>query len=131
MRRPPQEFDSIARAMTERAPLAIKSRACPADFTHLDYSADIGSRTTQERNARGDGLSVFRVDPAAGIWTSVQVLRDLHHALISRLRRSTPISLAYSWLPGWWPSGRDEVRGGRLRETLPLIPVLFNVPESV
>jgi hypothetical protein len=31
-----QEFDSIARAITESAPLAIKSRACPADLTHLD-----------------------------------------------------------------------------------------------
>jgi 6-phosphogluconolactonase len=41
------------------------------------YFAYVGSRTTRERNARGDGLSVFRVDPATGTWTSVQVLRDL------------------------------------------------------
>jgi 6-phosphogluconolactonase len=41
------------------------------------YFAYVGSRTTRERNARGEGLSVFRVDPATGIWTSVQVLRDL------------------------------------------------------
>jgi 6-phosphogluconolactonase len=43
----------------------------------IPYFAYVGSRTTRERNARGEGLSVFRVDPATGIWTSVQVLRDL------------------------------------------------------
>ena len=52
----------------------------------------------------------------------VQVLRDLHHALISRLRPSMPVPLVYSWLPGWWPSGRDEVRGGRLRGDPPIDP---------
>ena len=41
------------------------------------YFAYVGSRMTRERNARGEGLSVFRVDPATGIWTPVQVLRDL------------------------------------------------------
>jgi 6-phosphogluconolactonase len=43
----------------------------------IPYFAYVGSRTTRERNARGEGLSVFRVDPATRIWTSVQILRDL------------------------------------------------------
>src|SRR5687767_9388728 len=30
-----------------------------------------------------------------------------------------------SWIPGWRPSGRDEVPGDRLREDLPPITVLF------
>jgi transposase-like protein len=30
-----------------------------------------------------------------------------------------------SWIPGWRPSGRDEVPGDRLREDLPSITVLF------
>jgi 6-phosphogluconolactonase (cycloisomerase 2 family) len=41
------------------------------------YFAYVGSRTTRERNARGEGLSVYRVDPKAVPWTPVQVLRDL------------------------------------------------------
>ncbi|GEO43453.1 6-phosphogluconolactonase [Skermanella aerolata] len=41
------------------------------------YFAYVGSRTTRERNARGDGLSVYRVDPKAAAWTPVQVLDDL------------------------------------------------------
>lgn len=46
------------------------------------YFAYVGSRTTRERNARGPGLSVYRVDPApetptGAIWTPVQVLGDL------------------------------------------------------
>lgn len=41
------------------------------------YFAYVGSRTTRERNARGEGLSVYRVDPAAATWTPVQVLHDL------------------------------------------------------
>jgi 6-phosphogluconolactonase (cycloisomerase 2 family) len=43
----------------------------------IPYFAYVGSRTTRERNARGEGLSVFRVDPKAATWTPVQVLRDL------------------------------------------------------
>ncbi|PWC34600.1 hemagglutinin [Azospirillum sp. TSO35-2] len=45
--------------------------------SNTPYFAYVGSRTTRERNARGDGLSVYRVDPAAADWTPVQVLRDL------------------------------------------------------
>jgi 6-phosphogluconolactonase len=46
------------------------------------YFAYVGSRTTRERNARGPGLSVYRVDPAletpaGAAWTPVQVLGDL------------------------------------------------------
>jgi 6-phosphogluconolactonase len=45
--------------------------------SNTPYFAYVGSRTTRERNARGDGLSVYRVNPAAASWTPVQVLRDL------------------------------------------------------
>ncbi|MBA5690658.1 lactonase family protein [Rugamonas apoptosis] len=38
--------------------------------------AYVGSRTTKERNARGEGLSVFHVD-ATGIWTQVQLIKNL------------------------------------------------------
>ncbi|WP_322981503.1 lactonase family protein [Pseudomonas sp. C11] len=39
--------------------------------------AYVGSRTTRERNARGEGISVFRVDPDSGTLERVQVLGDL------------------------------------------------------
>lgn len=39
--------------------------------------AYVGSRTTRERNARGEGISVFRVDQETGGLELVQVVRDL------------------------------------------------------
>ena len=39
--------------------------------------AYVGSRTTRERNARGDGISVFKVDPQDGSLQLVQLVKDL------------------------------------------------------
>ncbi len=39
--------------------------------------AYVGSFTTAQRQARGEGINVYRVDPASGAWTHVQTLRDL------------------------------------------------------
>lgn len=39
--------------------------------------AYVGSRTTRERNAKGDGISVFRVDPRNAALELVQVVGDL------------------------------------------------------
>lgn len=39
--------------------------------------AYVGSRTTRERNARGDGISVFRFEPDTGALELVQVVGDL------------------------------------------------------
>jgi hypothetical protein len=39
--------------------------------------AYVGSRTTRERNARGRGISVFRVDPQSGALELVQLFEDL------------------------------------------------------
>ena len=39
--------------------------------------AYVGSRTTRERNARGDGISVFRCDPSTGALELVQVHGNL------------------------------------------------------
>lgn len=41
------------------------------------FFAYVGSRTTRERNARGDGITVFRFDPATGEFDPVQTLGDL------------------------------------------------------
>jgi 6-phosphogluconolactonase len=39
--------------------------------------AYVGSRTTRERNARGDGISIFKVDPAHGTLQPVDVFKNL------------------------------------------------------
>ena len=39
--------------------------------------AYVGSFTTEKRKARGDGIHVYRVDPATGGWTHVQHVGDL------------------------------------------------------
>jgi 6-phosphogluconolactonase (cycloisomerase 2 family) len=39
--------------------------------------AYVGCRTTRERNARGEGIQVYRIESATGGWTHVQLLRDL------------------------------------------------------
>src|SRR5215469_11662092 len=39
--------------------------------------AYVGSFTTAQRKARGDGIHVYRVDAATGLWTHVQHIGDL------------------------------------------------------
>lgn len=39
--------------------------------------AYVGCRTTRERNARGEGINVYRVDAERGTWTHVQLLAPL------------------------------------------------------
>lgn len=39
--------------------------------------AYVGSRTTRERNARGNGINVYRMDGATGEWTHVQLVDNL------------------------------------------------------
>src|SRR5262249_39818892 len=39
--------------------------------------AYVGSFTTGQRKARGDGIHAYRVDPATGAWTHVQHIGDL------------------------------------------------------
>ncbi|HEV8583459.1 MAG TPA: lactonase family protein [Methylomirabilota bacterium] len=39
--------------------------------------AYVGCYTTKERKGRGDGINVYRMDPATGGWTHVQLLKEL------------------------------------------------------
>src|SRR5215471_17109999 len=39
--------------------------------------AYVGSFTTAQRKARGDGINVYRIDPTTGAWTHVQHIGDL------------------------------------------------------
>jgi 6-phosphogluconolactonase (cycloisomerase 2 family) len=50
--------------------------------------AYIGCRTTKERNARGKGLSVYRVDRATGEWTLVQLVEGLDNPSFLALDRT-------------------------------------------
>ncbi|MGY8524386.1 lactonase family protein [Paracidovorax citrulli] len=49
--------------------------------------AYVGSRTTRERNARGDGISVFRMDTDSGALEPVQVVGDLVNPSFLALNR--------------------------------------------
>jgi 6-phosphogluconolactonase len=39
--------------------------------------AYVGCYTSKERNGKGEGLSVYRIDPASGQWTQLQVVKDI------------------------------------------------------
>ena len=41
------------------------------------FFAYVGSRTTRERNARGEGINVYRVDEKTAQWTHVQLVKGL------------------------------------------------------
>lgn len=50
--------------------------------------AYVGSRTTRERNARGDGITVYRLDQANGSLEQVQVVGDLVNPSFLALNRA-------------------------------------------
>ncbi|MCS4063768.1 MULTISPECIES: lactonase family protein [Pseudomonas] len=50
--------------------------------------AYVGSRTTRERNARGDGITVYRLDQQAGTLEQVQVVTDLVNPSFLTLNRA-------------------------------------------
>src|SRR5262245_31120851 len=37
----------------------------------------VGCYTTRQRNARGEGINVYRMDKASGTWEHVQLVKDL------------------------------------------------------
>jgi len=37
----------------------------------------VGCYTTKQRNARGEGINVYSMDRTSGIWTHVQLVKDL------------------------------------------------------
>jgi 6-phosphogluconolactonase (cycloisomerase 2 family) len=55
---------------------AIVSERADAQGSNASF-AYVGSFTTAQRKARGDGIHVYRVDPATGAWTHVQHIGDL------------------------------------------------------
>jgi 6-phosphogluconolactonase len=60
-------------ALTLAAPLPAAAQT-PSGSSMYAY---VGSFTTADRKARGDGIHVYRVDPATGGWTHVQHVGNL------------------------------------------------------
>jgi 6-phosphogluconolactonase len=57
------------------APAAPAAAQTPPETASM--YAYVGSFTTAQRKARGDGIHVYRSDPATGTWTHVQQIGDL------------------------------------------------------
>jgi len=56
--------------------LGIANERADAQSANASF-AYVGSFTTAQRKARGDGIHVYRVDPATGAWSHVQHIGDL------------------------------------------------------
>jgi 6-phosphogluconolactonase len=63
---------TVAGATT--SPARAASAASGARFGRFCYT---GCRTTKERNARGLGINVYRIDGTTGAWAHVQLVKDL------------------------------------------------------
>jgi 6-phosphogluconolactonase (cycloisomerase 2 family) len=50
--------------------------------------AYVGGYTTPDRDGRGNGINVYRVDPASGAWTHLQHLGDLENPSLFTLNRA-------------------------------------------
>lgn len=64
-------------ALAGGAALAMAGPALAQQPAGKPLYAYAGSFTSAERKARGNGINVFRMDPATGAWTHVQHLGDL------------------------------------------------------
>jgi 6-phosphogluconolactonase len=69
---------SAAGGAAARAASLSSSRGSSAmPDTTKSFYAYVGCRTTRERNARGDGINLYRVDAETGEWTHQQLVGDL------------------------------------------------------
>jgi 6-phosphogluconolactonase len=69
--------DFLAGAAGMLAALAAGGCASMASSAAVPSFAYVGCYTTKERNGRGEGINVYRIDPASGSWTHVQLLKDV------------------------------------------------------
>jgi 6-phosphogluconolactonase len=72
-------WDSRRKFLLGAVAVAAATEVCAAATVSdsSSYLAYVGSRTTRERNARGDGINVYRVDAQSGAWTHVQHVSGL------------------------------------------------------
>lgn len=80
---PTHSDQQIPRRTLLKAGIAVAASASttlvgtPARAQSVPLFAYVGSFTTKERKARGDGINVYRMDPISGGWTHVQLVPDL------------------------------------------------------
>jgi len=67
--------DQTPGVSAQRAPAAAD--ALPQAGGERQFFAYTGCRTSRERNARGDGINVYRVDTSTGSWDHVQLMSGL------------------------------------------------------
>src|SRR5262252_8233196 len=75
----PEELLSPAAALMVAALLVAQAGPAAAQTSPGTSSmyAYVGSFTAAQRKARGDGIHVYRTDPATGVWTHIQHIGDL------------------------------------------------------
>ena len=56
--------------------------------------AYVGAYTSKDRNGRGDGINVYRIDEPSGAWSHVQCLGDLVNPSWLILDRQRPVLYA-------------------------------------
>ncbi|MDR3565007.1 MAG: lactonase family protein [Negativicutes bacterium] len=60
-----------------QAAAAVANTGTGPAMKNTPMFAYVGCRTTKERNARGEGIGVYRMDGKTGDWTPVQLVKDL------------------------------------------------------
>src|SRR4051812_43056386 len=71
---------TFAGTLAGAAVLAQAQQPAAATFAY------VGCFTTAERKGRGDGIHVYRIDPASGDWTQTQVLKGLVNPSFLQMR---------------------------------------------
>lgn len=74
----------------------------------------VGCRTSRERNARGEGLNLYRMDAATGTWTHLQLLPGLENPSFLAFARTRPVLYAVHGDREQVSAFRIEAATGRL-----------------
>jgi hypothetical protein len=75
--------------------------------------AYVGSFTTAQRKARGDGIHVYRADPVTGAWTHIQHIGDLVNPSYLALSHDQRFRARSRNRPGQAPQSRGDRRQER------------------
>ncbi|WP_431267622.1 lactonase family protein [Dankookia sp. P2] len=94
---------------------AAQGKSAPA----ASLFAYVGTFTTAQRKARGEGISVYRVDPATGGWTHVQTLGEQVNPSFLHLSRDQRFLYAVHGDGDYATSYAVDPASGRVREAQP------------
>ena len=64
--------------------------------------AYVGSRTTKERNARGEGLSVYEILESTGEWKKIQTIKVAENPSFQCLTRRKSTCTVYMGITHWY-----------------------------